>query len=147
MTDDELYLYLAPYCRADGKIEYSSLLQETFPGSYTPEMIEIFQLGVVGEGTIIVPRIGGKPDRVKYNIGVSKPDQVKQHVEVRNALQEAVKNWDPDVIDEAITMYGHHFPPAVIKSCVARKERLTKKRNDCAQALARGTISIDEKTR
>ena len=42
---------------------------------------------------------------------------------------------------------GCRFPKHVVSACVARMERLKNKRGDCSAALARGTVSLDEKTK
>jgi hypothetical protein len=164
MTDEEMYLFLTPYRRADGKIEYARLLQETFPKSYTPEIVEVFEMGVQGEATISVPRIGRPPDRVKYSLGVSSPPLVKLHMELQAKIQAAVKSWDPDAVEECInlcvgpeypdrfklkkeTNAGSQFPPAVIKACLTRMEKLRGARHAVARAVSNGSVKVDETTR
>jgi outer membrane protein OmpA-like peptidoglycan-associated protein len=145
MTDDEIDLFLNPYLRADGKIEYQRLLKDTFPGSYTKQFLEMLDAGASSEGRISVPKIGGKPDRVTYDMNVTDVRLLEHHIYVRDNLQAAVRNWDPDAIKDAIEEAVGVLPRPVIQACTARMDRLNQKRKDCAEAFSRGTVSVNER--
>jgi hypothetical protein len=114
-------------------------------------------------GTVKVPRIGGTADVAEYRIGI-RPEAVAEHCAVREELQQILHSWNGDAIDAAITKiagpeyperfakkedkrFHCRFPPQVVKTCLARMERLKGKRQACEQAIARKSVSVDESTR
>jgi hypothetical protein len=155
MMEDEIDLFLAPYHRVDGKLEYQRLLRDTFPGTYTSDLVEVFELGVHHVGKMVVPRLGGKPEVVQYNLGIGRSDLVKRHIELRQKLQEAVKTWDPDALADAIQQCAGpeypewykgsktYFPTNVIDACLRRMEELQKKKRDIEIVVARGNVEVD----
>ena len=48
MMEDEIDLFLAPYHRDDGKLEYQRLLRDTFPGTYTSDLVEVMVALIAG---------------------------------------------------------------------------------------------------
>jgi len=113
------------------------------------------------KGRLEVPRIGSKPDFVEYQVGV-REEKVEHHTQVRQRLQDVMRTWSVDDVDEAITACagpdfperfeekkckctGCRLPKHVISVCLLLLERLKGKRQDCSAAYKRGTVSVDER--
>ena len=112
-------------------------------------LVEVFELGVHHVGKMVVPRLGGKPEVVQYNLGIGRSDLVKRHIELRQKLQEAVKTWDADALADAIQQCAGpeypewykgsktYFPTNVIDACLRRMDELQNKKRDVELRFAR----------
>jgi outer membrane protein OmpA-like peptidoglycan-associated protein len=78
-------------------------------------------------------------EHVRISIGIDNLD---------NAITTIVGPEFPDRFEQKEDKsYGLRFPAHVVSKCLARLERLKEKRQQCDEALARGTVSVDEAKR
>lgn len=110
------------------------------------------------DSMITVPRIGARPEVVKYRMGIGV-DKLEHHIQVREAIEEQCKWWNPAKLREAMAaMVGpdHYlwkkkqcscsgcvFPPHVIAAVEARQKRLQQKFETVRPLLPRKAIDID----
>lgn len=88
--------------------------------------------------------------------------EVDYHLHVRQRLEEALDTWSVEDVDAAITACmgpefpdrfprkerdssGGRFPEHVISTCLSAMDRLRQRSADCAPALARGAVEVDER--
>jgi outer membrane protein OmpA-like peptidoglycan-associated protein len=110
------------------------------------------------DAKITIPRIGARPEVVKYRMGIAV-DKLEEHVKVREAVEEQCKWWNPGKLSEAITTIvgpdhhlwkkkkctdpSHIFPHHVIVAVENRQRRLQRKYEAVRPLLPKKAIEID----